>query len=515
MNHSRSKIALKNAIYAILMQIFSIFISFISRTFFINYLGKKYLGLNGLFSNILSLLSFAELGIGISIVYFLYKPLYDKNEKKIAAYMNLYKKSYRIISIIVFSMGLLILPFLKYFIKNIESYNNINIHLIYFLFLLNSSLSYLNSSKRAIIIADQKKYIDSIVRAISLFLLNLFQIIILISTKNYYLFLILQIVFTILENFVMSVISNKKYKYLKIFSNEKLSKEEMSGVWKNVYAMTCHKIGGILVSSTDNLIISKFISTLVVGVYSNYELIISALKTLIENCFNAITATVGNIVVSGDSKKNSQTFELLHHINYLLISFSSIMLFQLANPFIELWIGKNYLLSIYTLILIVINFYLYGMRQTLFVFKNTLGLFKNDKYIPFVESVINIFFSILLVKPYGINGVFLGTIISNITTVFIAEPLIIYKRALNQALINYYKNYFILFIGTIISCLIISYFNSFYTIKINYLNFIIKAVVSLFFSLIHILFYANINKQFKMFVKNKMKRIIKKRGNLI
>ena len=217
---SRTRNSIKNIIFALIGQILALLISFIARTIFIRILGKEILGLNGLFTNILSMLSFAELGIGSAIIYSMYKPLANNDEKAISSLINLYAKAYNIIGIIILILGITLLPFLKFLVKDYETYTYMNINLIYVLFVINSAITYFYSYKRSIIVANQKKYIDSINRTIFLLLLNVVQLVILYITRNYILYLLIQILFGFLENISISIIANKLYPYLKV--NNKL-----------------------------------------------------------------------------------------------------------------------------------------------------------------------------------------------------------------------------------------------------------------------------------------------------
>lgn len=501
---NRSKNASINAASSVLSNFIIILINFLARTVFIQYLGKEYLGLNGLYTNILSVLSFAELGIGTSINYYLYKPIHDKNNQKIFAYMSLYKKTYRIISVIVLFIGLLILPFLKYFINNMESYGNVNIYVIFVLFLLNSSLTYLNSYKRSLVVANQKKYIDNINHTSCVLILNIIQILILVYSQNYYLFLIIQIIFTIIENIIITNIANKLFPFLKEKSNSSLSKTEKEEIKKSVFANMCHKVGSTFVSSTDNIILSSYISTIIVGVYSNYLMVVSALKTLIFQCFSAITATIGNLAADGDSGKIKKSFLIVNDINYLIVSFCSIVLILLINPFIYLWLGSEYILPFNTVLLIIINFYIYSMRQTLFVYKNSFGLFIKDKYVPFLESVVNIVSSIFLLNYFGINGVLLGTIISSATTVFLVEPTIIYRYVVKEKIRKYYVNYFIKIGCLSVYCFIVLILFK----KINFNNsiqhFLIEILIAIVLGLIYSTSFIFINKHILNFIKSKI-----------
>lgn len=449
---TRTQKALKNIKFTVVGQVSSLLINFLARTLFVQYLGAEYLGLNGLFSNILSILSLAELGIGTAIVYSLYEPLAKGNIGKVKALMKIYKKSYIIIGLLVLMGGSLLAPFLDFFIKDIPDIPQIS--LIYMLFVINSSITYFFSYKRVLIIADQKKYIDSIYHYSSFFVMNIAQIIILILTRNYLLFLSIKVLTTFFENFLISRKANTMYPFLLEEHMEVLEEKDKNEIKKNIGAMFFHRIGSVVVDGTDNLLISKFVGIVSVGIYSNYLLIITALQTLYNMFFSSLVASVGNLGVLADKSHIKSRYETINLIGYWIFSFSTISLFILLNPFINLWLGKQYVFSIGIVLMICINFYIKGQRTSVLTFRDALGLFWYDRYKPIAESLINLSVSVFLATRYGIMGVFIGTTISTLTTAFWVEPLILYKYGFETSSKEYFVRYLkqvvlTLFVGTV------------------------------------------------------------------
>ena len=279
----RTKNSIINLVVALIGQLTGIIISFFARLIFIRLLGSEYLGLNGLFTNILTILSLAELGIGSAIIFSLYKPLAQNNKSVIKSLMNLYKVTYRIIGITIIILGFIFLPFYKYLINDIPQIPYLD--LIFLMFVLNTAVSYFFSYKKSLIICDQKRYITIIYKYFYYFLLNFIQIIILLLTKNYLLYLVIQIFFTIIENISLSHKANKLYPYLKEKNIEPLNKDIKKEIKRNISAMMRHKLGGMVVNSTDNILISKFIGLTAVGIYSNYYLIINAFQLIFNKFF--------------------------------------------------------------------------------------------------------------------------------------------------------------------------------------------------------------------------------------
>lgn len=438
---NRTAYSIRNTKYAIIGQTIGILVSFVSRMIFVKILGVEYLGINGLFSNLLYMLTFADLGVGTAIVYSLYKPLADMDIPKIKALMKLLKKAYISIGIIIFISGVLLIPFLPMLVK--DTSNVSNLELIYMSFLVNTSLSYFVSYKRTLIIADQKRYIATSYRYCFFTILNILQIITLLFTRNYILFLVLQIISTYLENLFLGKKIDKIYPYLKQKDTRVLDLETKNTIKKNIKAIIFHKIGDIFTSNTDNLLISRYIGINVVGIYSNYLLIINALNIIFGSIFQAVVASIGSLGAANDNKKMEFVYRVISLINFWIYGFSSICLAILLNPFIKLFFGDEYLLSLSIVIVLVINFYIIGMRKSNLTFNDALGLYWYDRYKPIAESFMKILISLLLVKKYQVFGVLLGTTISTISTCFWIEPYILYKYGLKTSLKKYFSKYLI------------------------------------------------------------------------
>ena len=445
---TRTKSSLKNITYAIIGQFLGILINFISRKVFVTILSSEYLGLNGLFGNILSILTLAELGIGTSLVYSLYKPLAENDNEKVKSLMQLYKRAYTIIGVVVLCAGSVLTPFIKYFVSEMPDINGI--YIIYLMFVANAGVSYFFIYRRELIIADQKRYIATKYRYGFYFVLNIIQIVILLITHNYFLFLGIQIVFTITENIAITQKSNKLYPYLAEKNILPLEKSETAQIKKNVMAMMFHKIGGIVVNGTDNLIIAKFINVIAVGIYSNYLLIVTAFKTIISLMFASITASLGNLNVEATDVKREETFNNIFFIGSMIFGIIAVCLFNLFNPFINWWLGADYLFDEATVLVIVINVYITFMRQPCLTTRNAMGLFWYDRYKPLVESVINIVASLILVQRIGVAGVLIGTIISTVSTCLWWEPYVLYKYGLHTKLRKYFLRYSLCAITTVV-----------------------------------------------------------------
>ncbi len=491
-------------------QFVGLIISFIARIIFINVLGNEYLGLNGLFTNILNVLSLAELGIGTAITYNLYKPLSEKDETTCKMLMQFYKKVYTIIGIIILLLGSAITPFLSIFIKEIPNINNIN--LIYILFVINTSVSYFFSYKRNLIISDQQRYIATIYRYGIYALMNIIQIIYLLISKDYIGFLIIQIGCTLLENILVSKKADKMYPYLKDKKEIPLDINMKESIIDKTKALLMHRIGGIVVNSTDNIILSKCVGLTAVGLYSNYYLIISSLNTIISQVYNSITASIGNLFAVENKNKIYDIFKKVNFLTFWIYAFCSICLMILLNTFIELWIGKKYIFEMKVVIILVVNFFFTGMRKSVLTFRDAAGLFEKDKYKSIFESMINLIASIILALKFGTFGVFLGTFISTISVCFWIEPYVLFKYGFEKNasiyFVDYVKKIILLLFALLITCGLCNLIKGATLVK-----FIYKLIVCLLVpNIIIVIFYFRTDEfmYFLDLVKNKILKVVKK-----
>lgn len=472
----RTENSIKNIIMNFLYNILNYGLRFVSRIVFVKTLAEVYLGVNGLLSNVLGILALTELGIGTAIGYSLYEPLAKKNTEKIRSLMKFYKKAYRIIALIVLSLGLILLPFLPYLIKDVTGIKNLNI--IYLIFLLNMVIGYLFSYKRTLIESDQKKY--KIVPFIMTFsiITSVLQIIVLFIFKNYIVYLLIQSICIIIENIVINNYINKQYPYLKNKEEVKpIEQKELTTIKNKVKALLLHKIGAYTLTSTDNLIISKMIGIVTVGVYSNYSLIVNMISSLIYVLVSNVTSSLGNLIASEQPKKRRKVFNEMNLTCFILYGISSVCFINLFNPFIELVFGEKYLLSISVVYVVVINYYLIGMNNTVISIQTASGLYEKDKYIPLIQSIINIIISIVLAIKIGLAGVFIGTVISTLLPLII-KPCIVYKYVFNERTSMYFKEFIqqtlIVILSTIITSLLIDYI----TIKNIYVDLLFRLTIS-------------------------------------
>lgn len=430
----------KNVKIAWILQLVHILCQFFSRTVIIYVLSIEYVGLSGLFSNVLTMLSLAELGIGEAIIFSLYGPIARKNKDNIKSIMAFYKKVYILVGLFVLIAGLIITPYIDFFIKDIPDIPNMK--LIYMLYVINTAVSYFFSYKAAFVTANQKNYLVVLNNGICEVVMVVVQVIVLITAENYVMYMLVGIAFVLIQNVSITRIANKRFPYLKERSKEKIPKEIFSEIKKNTGAMVFHKIGTIIVFATDNLIISKFIGLVSVGMYANYCTITNAVTVFISKFFNAISASIGNLAALESIEVQEKTFYRVLFIDFWLYNFSCCCLFNLLNPFIgDIWLSGKYLFSMYVVLMIVVKIYISGMRSAAQTFKNAKGLYWYNKYMPIYESVINLALSLVLVREFGVAGVLLGTIGSSILTCVWIEPHVLYKYGFKKSAKAFYLKY--------------------------------------------------------------------------
>lgn len=485
---SRTENSIINSAMSIVTQVLTVVLNFAVKTVFIKMLSDEYLGVNGLFTNIITMLSLADLGIGIAIPYSLYKPLAKKDEHKINVLMNFYKKVYTIIGIAVLLIGLSLTPFLGLIIKDIPK-NVPHLSLIYILFVIHSASSYFFVYKKFLIDSDQKGYITSRIIFTFSTLLSIIQIILLVTTKNYILFLLSSIILVIIQNIYISSKANKLYPFIKNKTDEELEKEDMEGIKKNVSSLFIYKVGTVIMNGTDNIIISKFIGLIIVGFYSNYVLIINSITTVLNQIFNAITSSIGNLVVTTNKKRSKEVYDNLNFANFWLYALFGVCIIVLINPFINIWIGKKYVMGFSIVFLLVLNFYVLGMQSVTNSFRNAYGLFWIAKYRPIIMVIINIVISVVLVQFIGIEGVLIGTLISRLVTTAWLDPYIVHKYGFEISPKSYYIDYLKYLVIFIAISIILNYFVSMIAINNIFILILIAILVVISVNVILVLLF--------------------------
>lgn len=439
MEDNRTKNSIKNYRMTVISQITSIVLNFIGRTFFIKFLSIEYLGVNGLFSNILSLLSLAELGVGTAITYMMYKPIAEGDRTKVAAYNQLFRKIYNYIGIFILVTGLCLTPIIYKLIKEPPAISE-NLYIIYILFVLNTSISYFYTYKRSLLIAHQKEYVNNQNIILFAIIKDVVLITLLFLFKNYYIYLAAQIAITFMSNVVISRKTDKIFPEITKMPKQKVPKSEIRTIIKNTMAMVCHKIGSVFVSGTANIFISYFVGLAVVGIYSNYLMISTSALQIVGKGVNSLTASFGNLVATSNQSNIYKVFKKVYFINFVLSLSIAVYFYALVDPFISLWIGKEFLLEHKSILIITINaLFFYQMRVPAQMVINTYGLFWQIKWKSLFEAVINLGCSFLFAAyfKWGIFGILLSAMFSNVTTSLWWEPYVAFKIGLKERFFEY------------------------------------------------------------------------------
>ena len=437
---SRTDNSLRNMRYSVFLNFALVVVNFIARRIFVTVLSEQYLGLNGTFTNILSMLSIAELGVGTAITYSMYKPLAVQDEELLLSLMALYRRFYRIIGIVIAALGIALTPLLPYLTHDLPDIPHIR--LIYILFVLDSALSYVLVYKQSLISANQKQYIVTTYRNTALMILAVVQSILLLVTKSYYAYLGAKILSTVLINVFLARKADRMYPYLRRRSIPPLPGDVRGEISRNIRATLIHKLGTVVVFQTDNLLIAIFVGAISVGIYSNYVMITSGLTTAYLLVFRSLTASIGNLCAEEDKTHARNVFWEIDLFTRWLYGFSAICLVVLLNPFIgSIWLTKNYLFPMQLVLIIAANFYVTGMRQSVLAYRDAMGLYWYDRYKAVFEALINLVVSILLAKRMGILGIFIGTFVSTVTTCLWVEPYMLFKHGFRSPVRGYFLRY--------------------------------------------------------------------------
>lgn len=483
-SRERTKSTKRNAILSISFQLVLFILTFATRSIFINLLGQEYLGINGLFSNVLSFLSLADLGINSVLLFALYKPISENDISKVKTLVLFSKKVYRIIAISIYLIGILVIPFLSY-IVNGSSLPLQELKIYFFLYLLNTVFSYLVVYKSTLINADQNMHIIKFCDFISSFLVQIIQIVLLSYTRNYFLYLLVLVSFTLIKNIILSFIANKIYPFLKEKDVYPLSNIEKKSIFSNVKSIFLYRVSAMIMNSTDNILISIILGTLVVGYYSNYLLIVSAINTFIALLTQSIIASLGNFNSKKKPSEKLKIFRTLLLVFYFIGAVCSCCFLTMFNDFIYLWIGHNnnsYILSSFDVVAITFNFFISCVLNPVWMFRETTGQFKQVKYIMCLAALLNILLSIFLGYFLGLGGIIISTAISKLLTLFWFEPKKLFKNIFCHSVSKYWLWVFKLFLISLFCvclCMIICYF-----IPCSWLFIFVKIFVCVFVSLL-------------------------------
>lgn len=449
MELSRTERSAKNALYAVLLQLITIASNFVTKTILIRYMGIQYAGVSALFTDILDILSIAELGFGTALGYALYRPLAEKDAVQIAKLMHFYKKVFTGIMLVILTCGMLCLPVLGFVVRDIPDVDE-NIHIIFLLYVLKAAASYFLIYKSILLDANQQKNVVSKMTIVTKLVAAVVEAVILAKAKNYYLYMTASVLLVIVSNGLVSIRANRLIPIAAIPKGEGLSREEKRQMYKNVFALAVYKVSGTLQRNVDSIVISMFMGTGVVGLLANYRMVAYRTNHLFGQIIEGMRASTGNLAVSGDGQQQYAVFRKMNFLAFAIGNSICTALFVLIDPFVTIWLGERYVIEMTVTALLVTDVYIMTMARTYENFRIANALFIQGKIRPAVMVVMNIVLSILWGKQYGVPGVLLATVVTRVFTHVWFDPWLLYRHVFHKPFAPYLltkATYFFAFVG--------------------------------------------------------------------
>lgn len=448
---SRTIKSIKNGQIAMLYNLANLILGFYSRKVFIDYVGIELLGLNQTAQNLLGFLNLAELGIGSAVAFTLYKPLSLKDNETIVEIVSVQGWLYRKIAYIIVSGAILLSLFFPIIFKNVHlplwyAYASFGV------FLYSSLLTYFVNYRQIVLSANQQEYkIVLNYNGVMLFK-TVLQIICLQLLPNPYIaWLILQVIFSTIASVTLNIAIKREFPFLATKASQGRSlMAKYQIITTKIKHTFFHAIGGFVLTQSSSLLIFAFVDLSVVAIYGNYMLITNCIRMIFNSMFSGVTAGIGNLVSENAPNKAMKVFEELYSAKFLIITASLTTFFYFANPFMSIWIGKEYLLQNSSILIICLSLYIILSRTTIDSYIFATGLFQ-DIWAPIAEATLNIGLSILLGSLYGINGVLGGALASLVIIIYIWKPYFLFKKGLHLSIKPYIKMNIVHLIGFIIT----------------------------------------------------------------
>lgn len=475
MGESRTRKASKNIVVGILSKFVMMLFAFITRTLFIRTLGAEYNGVNGLYSNILAVLSLSELGVGNVLNYALYSALRNNDIEKVKSLVRYFRKIYYGIALAISAIGLALIPFLRFIINSSLPHDELINY--YVLYLINSVVSYFVVYKTTVIVADQNNYISSVCEIVTTIIMYVAQCIYLLLFKDFFGFLFIQVLCTILKNVLLNSITNKKYPYLKCLDNRKLNlqKKEKKLIIDNIKSTFVYKIAAVILNNTDNILISVIVGTVYVGYYSNYYMIINYITAFISIFITGIMASLGNLNAENNKEVSYEMFNILCLIFTFVATVTMCCLMNCFQLFIKIWIGPNNVMNFSWVVVIALNQFLVTMMNPIWMFRETMGLFRQVKFILLITAGLNIIFSIVLGNLFGVPGILSATFLAKIVSQYWYEPMILFKKfdkPFFQFYANQIKQVVVMLVAVVLSMVICNFMDD------NIVCFFVRIIIS-------------------------------------
>lgn len=507
-NNSRIQKTIINTSAAFISQISNVILSFLMRSVFIHTLGIQYTGVSSVFTDILTMLSLSELGIGTAIATALYEPLKNNDKDKIQKLMKFYSIAYKVIAVITLSIGIILLPFLKYLITDVPDISE-NISIIFILYIIKTSASYLMIYKTTLLNADQKQYIIKLLETVCIIIRYTIEIVCLLVFKKYMIYLFIEVFAIIIQNYIVTKRAEKEYPYAFKKTNKKLDKQELKSLYRDIKGLSMYQISSSIGNSIDNIMISGLISTTVVGMLSNYTLIRKQVEAIVKQFFSALVPSIGNLVAEKDIEKQYIVFNRILYFSFVLVNFCSVSMFVIFNSFINLWLGKEYLMGVNIPFIIALDFFLYIILQAIASFRTANGLFVKGQYRPLITTCMNIILTILFIKKFGVFGAIFATVLCRIFTQWY-DPFILFKYIFKKPFKYFLFKYCYYIILYLFITLITFSIANLFTCKNLFFDLLIRCLICVIIPNLGVIIFTFATEEFKYF-KELIKEKVSKR----
>lgn len=464
MKLERSKNSKKNIFWGLVNKLVGILLPFIVRIDLIHYLGANYLGLTSLFSSILQVLSLSELGFGSAVVFSMYGAIARDDEKTLCALLLFYRRVYKFIGILMLLIGLILLPFLSVFIKSGYP-DEINIYLLYLLYLLNTVLSYvLFGYKTAVLTAFQRDDIISNIRTFVSIVVGIIQLVVLYMFKNMYLYVFSIIIGTFLQNILIQLESNKNFPT--IVCKGQINDTEKKQIWTKIKGLMISKICGITRNSFDNIFLSMFLGLVVTGIYSNYFYVLSLISGILGVIYTSLLAGIGNSIETETVEKNYSDFRKIDFIYMWISCVCTACLLCLYTPFMTLFFCTEMVFPFGIEVFFCAYFYALKMGDARDIYSSAKGLWWEDRFRIIAETIMNFVLNYILGKYFGVYGIIGATLFS---IVFIAFPWGAFNcfkyYFIGKKLISYFSFHILYAVVTVLACILSYFVCSFFTMQ--------------------------------------------------
>ncbi len=422
MKIARTKNAMKGIATGVILRVYQMIIPFLMRTAMIHFMGIEYLGLNSLFSSVLHVLNLAELGVGAAMVFSMYKPIAEDDTEAICALLKLYRTYYRIIGLVIGVVGLLLTPVVPHLISG-EVPAELNIYVLYWLNLGATVLTYwLFAYRSCVLQACQRVDLTNVVLLVTSTAQYALQLAVMVWSKSYYLYVVVLLVTTLLNNMLTAAVAAKVFPQYK--PEGTLAKEQTRQINRKIRDLFTGKLGSVVLSSSDTIVISAFLGLTMLAVYQNYYFILSAVLAIVEILMSSIRAGLGNSFVVETKEKNFQEMQTFTFLYVWVIGIGSCCFLSMYQPFMEIWMGTEQMLGWAEVICFALFFYVFSLNKLLNVYKDAVGLWHEDRFRPLITAAVNVTLNLLWIRKYGICGVILSTVISQL---FVGIPWVLYN----------------------------------------------------------------------------------------